>query len=251
MTVAPNGLGRGLSSILTGPGRAAPSGPALRVRFVDDALTSLAATGRLGICAYLHDPDGEADLTMRSPDLSALHPTEAYRLFAALSSIDTSDAAVQRVPVGRRQEAAGIVVSLPEEADPGAGPTRGVFFVGDDDLDDERIERLARRCRAHGPLVRAGDRAITTDERADPMVRDAVADGGGLLTVARAAVGSIDDPSADDIGVERVDGGSAGAVVLTLRLSGQTIRAAAPIDDDPAIAAAVAARRAVAALAVR
>ena len=79
------GLGRGLAAILTGPTERI--GTSLRDRFIDSALTSVAAGGPLRLCGYVHTIDEDSELTLRSPDLRSLHPTEAYRLFTKLGEI--------------------------------------------------------------------------------------------------------------------------------------------------------------------
>ena len=51
MKGAQGGLGRGLAAILTGPN--APRDESLRGRFIDSALTSLTAGGRLALCGRI------------------------------------------------------------------------------------------------------------------------------------------------------------------------------------------------------
>ena len=88
MTSPAGGLGRGLSTILTGASTAPASRGSTTDQVVERALTEMASWGPLRVCGHLDDPTGAADLVLRSPDLGSLHPTEAYQLFSALSSVD-------------------------------------------------------------------------------------------------------------------------------------------------------------------
>ena len=80
------GLGRGLAAILTGPSLAGPD-TTLRGKFIDSALSSLSAVTPLSLCGAIHESSGEIDVTLRSPELRSLHPTQAYGLFTALGGL--------------------------------------------------------------------------------------------------------------------------------------------------------------------
>ena len=143
MTGTSGGLGRGLAAILTGPGTQ-QTDHGLRSRFVESALTSLDGGKRLQYCCYVHDPDDEAEVTMRSPELTSLHPTSAYRLFTDIgAAADAGD--------GHHVGSLGDVTT--HAIGCSRGSRRALFFFGDERLDESDVTRLASFCSVYAPVI--------------------------------------------------------------------------------------------------
>ncbi len=248
MTAPRSGLGRGLAAIFTGP--AAPGEQSVRGRLVESALSSLAASGPLRLCGHVHDVDGTPAVALRSPELSSLHPTEAYQLFSNLSSIAQAGTETQRFRMGRL-DAYAVVTSHPT--------TASVFFFGDEDLTEERATHLVNFCTTYAPVIHTHDLAPSADEhvhlaldvqggeaRAEVTLDDAAGVGTAAKASRAAAAGALallyDDASVVDVGEVRAASGAAACVVVARR--GRTIKmAAAPITAGSDAAAAVAALR--------
>lgn len=211
------------------------------------------------MCGYLDDPFGSADLTLRSPDLASLHPTEAYQLFSALSGVDAGVPGRHDLDIGSHRAMAVVVE---------AGSSRGLWFFGDDRLDDTSIERLAQLAEAHGPAVcdhgpaGADPDSIALDlDRSDTGWSAQVrwwksgesVEGSGIgarpVDAAAAAVVEALGLGAALVEVDTVAAENGETVVTTLGLGPITVVGAADVEasgDDAArsAAAAVAARRA-------
>lgn len=143
MTGSSGGLGRGLAAILTGPGTQ-QRGDGLQSRFVESALTSLDGGKRLRYCCYVHDVDGEAEVTLRSPELTSLQPTSAYRLFTDIgAAADAGD--------GHHVGSLGDVVT--HAIGCSRGSRRSLFFFGDERLDESDVTRLAAFCSVYAPVI--------------------------------------------------------------------------------------------------
>jgi len=258
MTRPAGGLGRGLPTILTGASTApAPKGSTTD-HLIERALTAMASRGPLRVCGYLDDPLGRADLTLRSPDLGSLHPTEAYQLFSALNSVDAGTPGRHDLDIGSHRVMAVVVE---------AGGGRGLWFFGDDRLDDTAIERLAQLAEAHGPAVcdhrptAAEPDPIAVDlDRSDTswsaQVRWCAADadsdhaveGSGIgerpIDAAAAAVADAFGLGSARVEVDMIAAENGDAVVTTLALSPVWAVGAADVEtrgDDLALAAAAAA----------
>jgi hypothetical protein len=260
MTMPAGGLGRGLSTILTGSSIAPPPRGSTTEQLIERALTAMASRGPLRVCGYLDDPLGSADLTLRSPDLGSLHPTEAYQLFSALSAVDAGAPGRHDLDIGSHRAMAVAV-----EAD----ASRGLWFFGDDRLDDTSIERLAQIAEAHGPAVcdhrpaGADPDPITIDiERSDRgwsarvswCEADAPVEGDGIgsrpVDAAAAAVVDASGFGPVHVEVDVIAAENGHAVVTVLGMGPISVVGAADVDvpgDDAALAtaAATAARRAV------
>ncbi len=95
--VPKSGLGRGLAAILPTAESSEKEqlSDAERVlhRLVDAGIDQLAGTTTLDLLAYVHLPhDGEPVLFLRTPPLTSLSPTRAYRLFARFDEVVRSGA---------------------------------------------------------------------------------------------------------------------------------------------------------------
>jgi hypothetical protein len=199
MTMPAGGVGRGLSTILTGATTAPAPRGSTTDHLIERALTAMAPRGPLRVCGYLDDPFGSADLTLRSPDLGSLHPTEAYQLFSALSSVDADVPGRHDLDVGSHRAMAVVVE---------AGGGRGLWFFGDDRLDDTSIERLAQLAEAHGPAV-CDHRPAGAD--ADPIAVDLDRSDTGWS--ARVRWSDAEDPvEGRGIGARPVDAAAAAVV---------------------------------------
>jgi hypothetical protein len=259
MTMPAGGLGRGLSTILTGASTApAPRGSTTE-QLIERALTEMASRGPLRVCGYLDDPFVRAGLTLRSPELGSLHPTEAYQLFSGLNGVDARAPGRHDLDIGSHVAMAVVV-----ETDSGTG----LWFFGDDRLDDTSIERLAQIAEAYGPAV-CDHRPAAAD--ADPIAVDlhrsdtgwsahvawlsddrAVEHGGIGSRPVDAATAAVVDAFELDSTVAEADvitAGDQATVAVTLRLGSLMAVGAAdaesPGDDAAlAVAAATAARRA-------
>jgi hypothetical protein len=211
------------------------------------------------VCGYLDDPSGRADLTLRSPDLGSLHPTEAYQLFSALSGVDAGSPGRHDLDLGSHR-AMAVVVETGEDS--------GLWFFGDDRLDDTSIERLAQLAEAHGPAV-CDHRPATADNdpiaveldrsgtgwsaRVSWQVADSAVEGSGIgarsVDAAAAAVVDASGFGEAHVDVEVIAGENGVAVVTTFGLGPMAVigaaDAVAPGDDEAlAVASATAARRA-------
>lgn len=153
MSASQGGLGRGLAAIFTGPD--APRDESLRGRFVDSALTSLEAGGHLSVCGYVHSCDGDASVTLRSPDIRGLHPTEAYQLFTALGAVTQEGPGAHPFTFGRIDATAVVTAGT---------RSRGTFFFADAALDQERHQRLLQFCSVYAPVIHDHDLPPQPDE---------------------------------------------------------------------------------------
>lgn len=259
MTMSAGGLGRGLSTILTGASTAPAPRGSTSEQLIERALTAMASRGPLRVCGYLDDPLGDAELTLRSPDLASLHPTEAYQLFSALSGVDAGVPGRHDLDIGSHRSMAVVVE---------AGGGRGLWFFGDERLDDTSVERLAQIAEAHGPAVcdhrPAGADAdlITVDldhadtgwsarvrwcESGGPVEGDGI--GARPVDAAAAAVIEALGLASALVEVDAVAAENGETAVVTLGLGPITVMGAADVEasgDDAAsaVAAAVATRRA-------
>ncbi len=102
----------------------------------------MASRGPLRVCGYVANPLDAAALTLRSPDLGSLHPTEAYQLFSAVNGVDARSPGRHDLDLGSLRGMAVVIA---------AAGTGGLWFFGDDRLDDREIERLAQLAEAYGP----------------------------------------------------------------------------------------------------
>ena len=170
------GLGRGLAAILTGPN--APRGESLRGRFIDSALTSLTAGGRLALCGYVHSCGSDVSVDLRSPDLHGLHPTQAYQLFSAVGSL-ADDAPGVHVFGFDHLRATAVVTD--------GARSRGTFFFADDTLDPDRLDRLIRFCHVYAPVIHDHDLPPRPDEHVHLVLDQAGEDAHAEVTVASHA----------------------------------------------------------------
>ncbi|MFV2039960.1 MAG: hypothetical protein ACC660_06930 [Acidimicrobiales bacterium] len=251
MTSVSGGLGRGLAAILTGP-VAGERDDSLRSRFVESALSSLSNGRALELCGYIHHHnDADATVTLRSPELRSLHPTQGYQLFASLSSVAAN-------PAGRHRFMFGKLECWAVTQD--SGDTRGLLFFGDAGLDETAMERLANFCHVYMPVILEHDRPATEEERlhlvldqaggtvhAEVSVGDAVGFGSAARTDLAAAQAALSARCADaklvDVGSVRTGDGAASFVVAAGDM-GRIGMGAAPVAEGPDAAAAVAALRA-------
>lgn len=249
MTAPQGGLGRGLAAILTGPG--APRDESLRGRFIDSALTSLTAAGRLALCGYVHAGDTDVSVDLRSPDLHSLHPTQAYQLFSAVGSL--SDGPPGRASFGfDRLDATAVVTD--------GTRSRGTFFFADRTLDGDRLERLVQFCHVYAPVIHDHDLPPQPDEQvhlvldqageaahAEVTVGANVGFGSAVSAqhaVAQAALAAVaEGAKLVDVGEVRSTHG-ASAFVVAAGDGGQVATGAAMTEAGTHVAAAVAALRA-------
>lgn len=259
MTTHAGGLGRGLSTILTGASTAPPPEETPIDRLIGRALTEMASRGPLRLCGHLDDLTGEAALTLRSPDLGSLHPTEAYELFRALSRIDARAPGRHDLDIGSHR-ALAVVIDVDGR--------RGMWFFGDDRADEPALERLAQIAEAYGPAI--GD--LRRSDPADDLVAvdldgsdatwsarvrwpgsDGPVEGAGAgtraLDAAAAAVMDAMGIGAAGVHVESIAADAVGLVTAVIDLGplqavGAATVPAASDDTHRTAAAAVAARRA-------
>ena len=153
MSASQGGLGRGLAAIFTGPD--APRDESLRGRFVDSALTSLEAGGRLAVCGYVHSADGDVSVALRSPEIQGLHPTQAYQLFSALGALTHEGSGTHTFTFGGLDATAVVTDGT---------NSRGTFFFADAALDPNRRERLLQFCSVYAPVIHDHDLPPQHDE---------------------------------------------------------------------------------------
>lgn len=250
MNAASSGLGRGLAAIFTGPD-AASGDDSLRSRLIESALSSLSDGRSLGLCGYLHDHDGDVSVTLRSPKLHSLHPTEGYHLFTSLAALKSRCNGRHEFRVGDRE--AWAVTSV-------FGETRGVLFFGDSAITDVDAARLADFCEVYMPVILGHDRPSSEAERLHLVldqeggaVHAKVSVGGAVgfgsasrshLAAARAALSTrCVDAKLVDVGSVVASDGAASFVVAAGDM-GTLGMGAAPVVEGHDAAAAVAALRA-------
>ncbi|MGI9622935.1 MAG: hypothetical protein ACR2PK_08880 [Acidimicrobiales bacterium] len=184
MNTSNGGLGRGLAAIFTRTPD--PDESSLRRRFIDSALTSLNGERQLQLCGYIHDLEGDPSVTMRSPQLESLHPTEAYRLFAAISNVPSTSDGAHALDLGSSKATA--VVTLSDRAN-------GLFFFGDPSIDDAEGQRLVQFCSVYAPVILDHDRPFDDQEKVHLVLDQAAAEVHAEVTVVgRIGKGSGDDP---------------------------------------------------------
>ncbi len=251
MTSTSSGLGRGLAAILTGPSM--PSHDAsLRSKFIESALSSLSAPAGLALCGYVHDDSRDPSVTLRSPELSSLHPTQAYQLFTALGAVSSKADGRHEVTFADLS-ARGVTMT--------GTNARGLIFFGDTNLDDASVDRLAAFCEVYLPVILEHDRPADDTERLHLVL-----DQEGATVHAEVSIGShqgfgsapnthvaaaqaalsayCQDAKLVDVGMVRASEGAASFVVATGDM-GRLAMGAAPVVGGPDAAAALAAVRAV------
>lgn len=243
------GLGRGLAAILTGPTER--TGTSLRDRFIDSALTSVTAGGQLRLCGYVHTIGEDSELTLRSPDLRSLHPTEAYQLFTKLGEVAHLD-------IG---DHGFTIAGVPANATLTVGTrSHGLFFFGDNALTPEQTTKLASFCRVFAPVIHEHDHPASETERVHLVLDQEGGNAHAEITidgrvgfgsapkaheaVASAALTAISQGAKlVEVGEVRAGDGAA-AFVVAAGEQGRLGTGAAPIVAGPDSAAAVAALRA-------
>lgn len=254
MSGSTGGLGRGLAAILTGPSLSGHE-QTLRARFVDSALASLSGVNPLWLCGYVHQHGDDVDVTLRAPELRSLHPTQAYQLFTAVSSL--VDEPVGRHPFQLGEMPAMAVMTTGEEAS-------GMFFFGDATLDSILTDQLASFCEVYAPVLHDHERPARDHERlhlvldqeggavhAEVAIGDDVGFGSAARSHQAAALAAVNArcPQAKlvDVGEVRAGDGGAAFVVVAGEL-GRIGMGAAPFVAGPDAAAALAALRAASVL---
>lgn len=250
MSAAAGGLGRGLAAILTGPSLSVPEA-SLRAKFVESALSSLANGQALGLAGYVHTDDGDADVTLRSPELRSLHPTQAYQLFTALERISSRPDGHHHFSIGDL-EAHAVALSR--------GDARGICFFGDASLPSDQVVRLEDFCAVYLPVILEHDRPADDTERLH-LVLDH--DGGTVhaevsidgrtgfgsaprtdMAAAQAALTAVSEHAKlTKVGAVR-SGDRSAALVVAAGEMGRVAMGAAPVAGGPDAAAALAAFRA-------
>ena len=254
MSTAAGGLGRGLAAILTGPSLPVHEG-SLRSKFVATALSSLGNDQLLALAGYVHSQADDTDVTLRSPELRSLHPTQAYQLFTALERIGSRPDGRHRFTVGDLG-AHAITVSR--------GGARGICFFGDPGMPDDQVGRLANFCEVYLPVILEHDQLANDSERLH-LVLDH--DGGTVhaevsidgrtgfgsaartdMAAAQAALTAVSqDAKLTNVGAVRA-GDFGSAFVVAAGDMGRLAMGAAPVAGGPDAAAALAAFRAGVAL---
>lgn len=185
MTASQSGLGRGLAAILTGPD--ASRDQTLRGRFIDSALTSLTAGGRLQLCGYAHTTPPDVTVDLRSPNLHGLHPTQAYQLFSAVGSVADGPPGPARFVFDHLDATAVVTQGV---------RSRGTFFFADESLEPARLARLVRFCQVYAPVIHDHDLPPTPDEQVHLVLDQAGETAHVEVTVASTHVGFGSAPSA-------------------------------------------------------
>jgi hypothetical protein len=249
MTAPRSGLGRGLAAIFTGP--ASHGDDSVRSRLIDSSLTSLEASGSLRLCGYLRDLDGNPSVTLRSPELSELHPTEAFQLFSTLGAVGQNGSGDHRFHVSKL-DAIAVVTSGPQSTD--------LFFFGADDLTEEQAAQLARFCRVYAPAIHQCDQPPDDTEQFHLLLDVHGDDARAEVTLGHSvgvAASTTSHEAAAAAALEIVAGGArlieaghvrssdgTAAFVVVAGHGGEVSTGAAPVVAGPDASAAVAALRA-------